>query len=141
MMLVDINIFEDVIRKREGWIESSEILTKVKNKEIKGHISALTPPIIYFLRIRDKFTDEDAREEMDKITQHFEIISLTADILGEAKNNKNFTDFEDAIHFHSAMEKGLKIIITRNKKDFRGVQDQIRVLTPEEFLTDWNKEK
>ena len=85
MMLVDINLFEDVIRKREGWIESSEILTKVRKKEIKGYISALTPPIIYFLRIKDKFTDEDAREEMDKITQDFEIINLTAEILKKAK--------------------------------------------------------
>jgi len=125
MILVDVNIFEDVIRKREGWIGSSEVSTKVRNKEIKGHISALTPPIIYFLRIKDNFTDEDAREEMDKITQDFEIISLTPDIIREAKNDTNFDDFEDAIQFHSASKEGVEVIVTRNKRDFSNVQDKV----------------
>ncbi len=134
MILVDINIFEDVIRKRKGWIKSSGVLVKVRKKEINGYVSALTPPIIYFLRIRDKFTDAGAREKMDKITQGFEIIPLTAGILQKAKNDANFNDFEDAIQFHSAMEKELNTIITRNKKDFGNVQNQIKIMDPEEFI-------
>ncbi len=137
-MLVDINIFEDVIRKRDKWRGSLEILEIVRTKKIEGYISVLTLPVIYFLR---KMPDKEAREKVKRATRGFEIIDLTSEIAKSAMNDEAFNDFEDAIHFHSAMEKGLKIIITRNKKDFRGVQDQIRVLTPEEFLTDWNKEK
>jgi predicted nucleic acid-binding protein len=131
--LVDINIFEDVIRKRGNWEGSPEILERVRNKSIKGYISVLSIPLIYFLR---KMPDKEAREKVRKITSGFEIIDLTSKIAKNAMNDENFNDFEDAIQFHSAIEKEINIIITRNKKDFRNVQDQIQILTPEEFIKD-----
>ncbi len=42
-------------------------------------------------------------------------------------------DFEDAIQFNSAKSVA-KIFITRNKRDFREVEDELEVLTPEKFL-------
>jgi len=42
MMLVDVNIFMDVLRRRKGWEASSLILNVVKEKKIEGYISALT---------------------------------------------------------------------------------------------------
>ncbi len=40
--------------------------------------------------------------------------------------------FEDAIHYHSALESGCQAIITRNIRDFRDAG--LPVLNPEDFL-------
>lgn len=47
--------------------------------------------------------------------------------------------FEGAIQFHSARAGGVETIVTRNKRDFRGVADEITVQTPEEFLQAWRE--
>jgi len=45
MILVDVNIFIDIFRRRKGWTYSLEIINRVRNRKIKGYISALTIPI------------------------------------------------------------------------------------------------
>ena len=49
-ILVDINVFEDVFRQRQGWEASLTVLNYVRNGQVVGYVSALTPPILYFLR-------------------------------------------------------------------------------------------
>ncbi len=131
MILVDINVFEDVIRRREGWEGSFGVLSKVKDKSEKGFISALTVPVLYFLR---RLPDRKARKKVKETIQGFEIIDLTSEIVNDAMNDWEFADFEDAIQFYSAKSANAEIIITRNKTHFRVVENKINVLTPEEFL-------
>lgn len=47
--------------------------------------------------------------------------------------DKRFSDFEDALQFHSAKGKA-DIIVTRNRKHYVGVTGELQVLSPEEFL-------
>lgn len=44
----------------------------------------------------------------------------------------DFSDFEDALQFYSAVAVGSDIIVTRNKKDFD--KSCIPVFTPKEYL-------
>ena len=53
-ILVDVNVFEDVFRQRQGWEASLTVLNYVGNKQATGHVSALTPPILYFFRRRTR---------------------------------------------------------------------------------------
>jgi predicted nucleic acid-binding protein len=46
--------------------------------------------------------------------------------------NSDFGDFEDAIQYYCAIENGIKVLITRNLKDFKHAR--IPVLTAEEFV-------
>ncbi|MBT9144159.1 MAG: hypothetical protein DDT29_02575 [Dehalococcoidia bacterium] len=131
MILVDINVFEDVIRKREGWEGSFGVLSKVRSEDVAGVISALTVPVLYFLR---RLPDRKARKKVKETIQGFGIIDLTAEIINDAMNDWEFVDFEDAIQFYSAKSAIAEIIITRNKKHFRVVEGKISILTPEEFL-------
>ena len=43
-----------------------------------------------------------------------------------------FSDFEDALQYHSALKAGASEMITRNKKDFRLAS--LPVYTPDEYL-------
>jgi predicted nucleic acid-binding protein len=46
--------------------------------------------------------------------------------------NSDFKDFEDAVQYYCAIENGIKVLITRNLKDFKHAK--IPVLTAEEFM-------
>jgi hypothetical protein len=63
----------------------------------------------------------------------FEIVKLTKELIESVLKEERIEDFEDAIQFHSARNK-VKILVTRNKADFKKVKDEIEALTPEEFL-------
>lgn len=133
MILVDVNIFCDCATKREGWGNSTIILFKVKNGLIKGYISALTIPLLYFYIKEGGFDLPIIREFTKELTDKFEVIPLTEKIIQEAYGS-GLTDFEDAIQYHSAIEVTCSAIITRNTKDFAKVKKSIKIYTPEEYI-------
>jgi len=131
-IFVDANVFIDVQRKRTNWKKSFLVIKSVFDKRNEGYLSALTPVIIYFLRRRIT-SEERAREETLDLTKGFKIIDLTSEIVKAAFDEDRVQDFEDAIQFHSAKGQ-VDVFITRNRKDYEKVKDEIKVLTPEEFL-------
>lgn len=46
--------------------------------------------------------------------------------------SSDFKDFEDGIQYYTAIEKNLKILLTRNLKDFKAAE--ISVMTAEQYL-------
>ena len=130
-VFVDVNVFMDVQRKRAGWKQSFAVIKSVVEGRNEGYVSALTPVIIYFLRRRVR-DEESARRETSDLIKGFKVVSLTEEILSNSFKEERIDDFEDAIQFHSA--KGCDVFVTRNKRDYEGVRDQIEILTPEEFI-------
>lgn len=53
-ILVDVNVFEDVFRQRQGWEASLTVLNCLRNGQARGYVSALTPAILYFFRRRTR---------------------------------------------------------------------------------------
>jgi len=131
-IFVDVNVFIDIQRKRDNWKKSFLAIKSVIDGRNEGYVSALTPIIIYFLRRRIT-SEEKAREETLDLTKGFKMIDLTSEIVEAAFEEDRIQDFEDAIQFHSAKDK-VDVFITRNKRDYEKVKDEIEVLTPEEFL-------
>lgn len=130
-LFVDVNVFIDIQRKRDGWKESFIVVKSVMEGENEGYISALTPTIIYFLR-RQITSEKRARQETLDAIEGFNIVNLTSELINMALKEKRIEDFEDAIQFHSAKNIA-KTFVTRNKRDYKNVKDEIQVLTPEEF--------
>jgi predicted nucleic acid-binding protein len=44
----------------------------------------------------------------------------------------DFKDFEDAIQYNTALENGIDVIITRNKKDFKN--SKLPIMNAREYL-------
>jgi predicted nucleic acid-binding protein len=132
MILVDVNVFVDVLSGRKGFEDSIRVIDYVRKGKIDGYISALTVPLLWFLlsKWRDSTT---AKKEVREIIKGFRIVALSDKII-EGSFNSEIEDFEDAIQFFSAIEAGCTIIVTRNKKDFKKTEN-INILTPEEFLS------
>lgn len=130
-MIIDVNVFEDVIRKRMGWVESKKILHLVENGQINGWISSLTKAILYFLCVK-RVGEEKSRNLVDRITVGFSEIPLRHEINDRAIHC-GLPKYEDNIQFESAKQFHLDGIITRNKKHYK--QSEVPVYTPEEFIT------
>jgi predicted nucleic acid-binding protein len=134
MIQIDTNLFEDAVRKRTGWKSSSAVISWVKRGDIEGGVSAWTVATIYYFRRRLGTDDSQARQKTGKVLKGFAVLDLTAKVVNAALPDKRFSDFEDALQFHTAEQNGVDTIVTRNVKHFGKVKDEIAVLTPEEFL-------
>lgn len=129
-ILVDLNVFEDILRQREGWIGSRAVLDFVRKKRCEGYISALSLPILYFFRLR-LHPEGEARRIVKETIRGFQIIPLDRLILKKALQS-DLPDFEDNIQFFSAKAKRVHYLVTRNRKDYQ--QSQIPAVTPEQFM-------
>jgi predicted nucleic acid-binding protein len=136
-ILLDTNILLDVLTKRQGHFDSpAKVWTIIHSELVEGFLSAISINNLYYIvrKLQDRKT---AEAFVDDILKDFEIASLTKSILKQARTVAN-KDFEDSIQYFSAIQEGCEVLITRNKKDFPALG--LRVLTPDEFLEQLQKE-
>jgi predicted nucleic acid-binding protein len=128
--LVDINVFEDVFRRRRGWRASEAVIRAVRRGDVIGYVSALTPPILYFFRTH-YHTEAEARRLTRTILRRFRVVSLTPRILTAAYASV-MPDFEDAIQYESARAARADYVGTRNLQHF--TLSDVPAISPEDFL-------
>ena len=121
----------DLLGEREPfYLAAAKIATLADKRKLKITVSALSfATVSYFLT---KFEGlRKAKEKLRKFKVISEICELDEIIIEEGLNS-DFSDFEDALQYFSALRAECDIIITRNAKDFK--KSRIAVLTPDEFL-------
>jgi len=131
-VLIDTDVILDFFFDREPFAEfATEILNLCEENKIKGFT---TPVIIcnvcYLLSKSAKH--EIIIEKIKQLLNIIDIIKMDKEaVLGAL--NSNFKEFEDALQNFSAIENGeIKIILTRNIKDFK--KSKLAILTPETYL-------
>ena len=130
-VLVDVNVFIDVLTRRMNWAGSLQVLHLVRNiPQLEGWASALTVPLLYFFRLR-VFPEAQARMDAQTAVRGFHLVPLTEEVLAKAAAS-TLPDFEDNIQLASAESVGAEYLITRNIKDFQ--PSPLPVLTPEAWL-------
>ncbi|MPM32238.1 hypothetical protein SDC9_78800 [bioreactor metagenome] len=130
-LLVDNNIVVDLLAKREPFYrDAQELFTLADEKKVTLSISALTFVNTHYLLSKGLNAD-DVRKVLIKFKILVKVLPLEDKIL-ELALASDFTDFEDAIQYHTAMENNQEIIITRNKKDF--ITAKLPVLTAKEYI-------
>lgn len=132
---IDANIFIDIARKRKGWSSSAAALAEIKKR--KGFVSALTVAILYYVKLRG-VSPQNARQETRELIHGLRVAPVTQEIICAAFDRTNLEDFEDAIQFYSARAVA-KTIVTRNKRHYVAVQDELEIITPEEFLNKYSQ--
>lgn len=130
-LLVDTNIVIDLLSKREEFFhDAQELFTLADNKKVELFVSALTFANTHYLLSKYQKLD-DARKTLIKFKVLVNISPLDDKVV-ELALVSDFKDFEDAIQYHTALENGIDIIITRNKKDFKN--SKLPVMTAKEYL-------
>lgn len=131
-ILIDTNIVIDLLAQRKDfYVEAAELFSLSDKKEISLSISSLTFANTNYVLSKQKSTKE-TREILRKFKVLVEILNLDDKIIELALSDDKFADFEDGLQYYSALENKIDLILSRNKKDFKG--SKIPVLTAKEYL-------
>ena len=130
-VFVDTDVCIDLLSGRKPFNIFAERLFSLAEKgQIEICISALSISNIHYV-LQAQYR---AKEPTLLIAQFRTIVTVLAvnDKIIDRAIASLFTDFEDAIQYNTAIENNLKILITRNIKDYK--QAIIQVVTPEAYL-------
>lgn len=130
-IFIDTNIMLDLLGERKPYYDSIAKLATLADKgQITMVVSALSYATVNYFLLKY----ENAAISMDKLRK-FKIIAEICkldDPIIEKGLNSNFSDFEDALQYFSALQSDCSILITRNGKDFK--EAQLPIMTAEEYL-------
>ena len=130
-LLVDTNIVIDLLYKREEFFqEAQELFTLADNRQVELFVSALTFANTHYLLSKYQKLD-DARKILIKFKVLVKVAPLDDKIV-ELALVSDFKDFEDALQYNTALENGIDVIITRNKKDFKN--SKLPIMNAREYL-------
>jgi predicted nucleic acid-binding protein len=121
----------DLLGERDPFYDSiAKIATLADKGEVSLTVSALSYSTIFYL-----LTKYESSEIVIEKLRKFKILSETADLTDkiiEKGLSSNFTDFEDALQYYSALKADCNFLITRNGKDFK--KSDLPIMTADEYL-------
>ena len=130
-ILIDTNVILDIALERKPFVEHAALLFKTANKKmIKLFMTATTVTDLYYI-IRKEKGKETALLFLEDLIQFVDVASVDKNIIINALRSA-VSDFEDAIQVCSAKQEEIKIIVTRNEKDF--INSELNILSPKSFL-------
>ena len=129
-IFLDTNIVIDYLSKRMPFGEEAFRVFSLPPRFHQLCISALSFTTIYYV-LRKNFDRKQLLEMLKELQDLVEILPTDDEIISLAIHSE-FTDFEDAVQYYTALNGKSAIIITRNPKDYQ--KSEIPVYTPMEFL-------
>lgn len=130
-VLLDTNIIVDDALERQPFREASEqVLLLVEQGQVEGYISASTVSDLYYV-IRRARGREWTIDFLRRLVTFCQIATVDRTVINMAIMT-NFTDFEDAIQYSTAVISQLDAIVTRNPQDFAVISP--RILTPTQLI-------
>lgn len=131
-VLIDTDVLMDFFFDREPYAEyATELLNSCANKEIQGFTTPVIVSNVYYL-LRKTAKHSMIVEKIKQLLTIIEIVKMDKNVVLSALNSE-FKDFEDALQNFSAIEnEQIKIILTRNLKDFK--KSELAIMTPETYL-------
>ena len=129
-VFIDTNIALDLLLQRRHFLINAEKIFSLAYKgKIVLYFSAVSfVSVTYYL---GKHTNKDIKAVLEDLCKIVKILPFNQRII-ENTLHSNFKDIEDGYQYFTAKENNIRIMITRNVKDF--LVDDISVVTPEEFL-------
>lgn len=131
-VLIDTDVLLDFFFDRKPFSDySAEILNLCAEKEIKGYTTPVIISNVYYL-LRKAGKHHIVIDRIKQLLNIIDIVKIDKNAVIKALNSE-FKDFEDALQNFSAIEDGeIKIILTRNLKDFK--KSELAILTPQTYL-------
>lgn len=130
-IFIDTNVLVDLVLERKGFYQDARRLFNLcKERRITPYISSISVAIINYLLLK-KYNEEKVKGLLEIIYKLTEILPFHKRIISLA-HYSNFKDLEDGFQYFTAKENNIKVIITRNEKDFE-VND-VSVVSPKQFL-------
>lgn len=131
-VLIDTDVILDFFFDRKPYSEeASRILSLCEKGEVKGFVTSIMLSNVYYL-LRKTASHEKVIENLKMLVNIIDVTTTNRKAVLEALNS-DFKDFEDALQNFSAQnENDVKVIITRNTKDYKS--STLSIMTPEAYL-------
>ena len=130
-LFIDTDVALDLLSRREPHYKAAAFLFSLADrKKIKLSISSLSFGNLHYLLTR-QYNAAESRRLLIKFKVLVRVLAVDDKIIDLALSSA-FADFEDAIQYHTAIENGIRLLLTRNIKDYR--KAQIAIMTPESYL-------
>ncbi len=131
-LFLDTNIILDLFAQRNPfYADAALIFSLADKKKVHLSVSALTFATTNYILLQSKKPDE-AKQILRKLKLLVQVLSLDEKVVELALNDTDFKDYEDALQYYTALERGVDAIITRNLKDFR--KAKIPVMSADQYL-------
>lgn len=128
---IDTDVILDFMIAREPFaMDAARIFSLSEKKEISICTTALVFSNAYYI-LRKLGTHKKVIEKLTQLSRLVEIISLSKIAVMQALESE-FNDFEDALQHYAALSEKVRIIITKNTKDYK--YSELAVLTPDQYL-------
>ncbi|HND46820.1 MAG TPA: PIN domain-containing protein [Chitinophagales bacterium] len=131
-VLIDTDVILDFLFDRKPFSDdASRILSLCESKQIQGFVTAIILSNIYYL-LKKTAKHEKVIESLKALMNILDIVTTDKTTVLNALNSE-FKDFEDALqNFSAEKNKEIKIIITRNIKDYKS--SNLSIMQPEIYL-------
>ena len=130
-VFLDTNVMIDIIGQREPFcVPALQILSLADRGILQICVSAMSYATASF--ILGRYNKEvDILSEFSKFMQITTATPVDSETVDSSLRSE-FSDFEDAMQYFSALRADVDYIVTRNKKDFTSAA--IPVFDPQEFI-------
>lgn len=130
-IFLDTNVILDLIEDRKPFsLYTQYIFSRKEANEVILYTSSLNFANMHYI-ISKKTNKDTALKTLIKLKLLISLLPLTDKII-ELSLASNFSDFEDAIQYFSAIENGINTIITRDIKDFK--KAKINILSSKQYF-------
>ena len=131
IIFVDTDIILDLLSNREPFYTPSAYLFSEADKgKIKIHVSSLSFSNLNYI-LSKQYTPDRARKKMLKFKTLVTVLAVTDKIV-ELALSSDFKDFEDGLQYFTAIENNIKILLTRNLKDYKTAE--IPIMTAGQYM-------
>jgi predicted nucleic acid-binding protein len=130
-ILIDTDVLLDFYFDRQPFShEAAEILLNCEEKVIQGYVTPVIVSNLYYI-LRKTSSHEKVLMQLSSLLEILQISQIPKNVIFEAINSE-FKDFEDALQNFSAENENIKILVTRNIKDYK--KSRLTIATPKVYL-------
>jgi len=134
-IFIDSDIILDLLAKREPhYIYSAKLFTLIDQQKFIAYTSPIVFANLHYL-LKKSASNSSALKNLRKLKTFINILPVDERVIEQSLNSE-FNDFEDAIQYFTAVNNGIKLLLTRNKVDYK--KSKIPIATAEEFLKTLN---
>lgn len=130
-VFLDSDVILDYFYLRKPFFKSAtKLIDLCANKKIKGLTSPIIIANLYYI-LRKNAKHDYVLTKIKELLEFICVLEMNQKIVLEALNS-DFKDFEYALQNYAVENTEIKIIITRNVKDYK--KSKLSVYTPNSFL-------
>jgi predicted nucleic acid-binding protein len=128
---IDTDVILDFMIAREPFaMDAARIFSLSEKNEISICTTGLVFSNSYYV-LRKIGPHKKVIEKLTQLAKLIDVIGLPKVAVIQALGSE-FGDFEDALQHYAALSENVKVIVTRNIKDYK--HSQLAVLTPDQYL-------